>query len=137
MSSLPFMTLKKIDPPSTGFDQPSTQDVALRIRAIRKSKGWSLAQVEERSGGKIKPVVLGSYERSDRALSVRRAIELATLYGTPLSYLLCAPEGSAYVSKADERMVIDLRSARALHASAKNVAIFNTFLTWILTARSD
>src|ERR687890_717777 len=41
-----------------------------RLRAIRQQQGLTLQQVEEMSEGRWKAVVVGSYERGDRAVSV-------------------------------------------------------------------
>ena len=60
---------------------------AEQLRAIRKSKGWSLQDVEDHSNGKWKAVVVGSYERSDRAISLKKAIALMDFYQVPISEL--------------------------------------------------
>jgi transcriptional regulator with XRE-family HTH domain len=52
-----------------------------RLRALRQDLGLSLAEVEATSGGAINAVVLGSYERGDRTVSVIRLEELAEFYG--------------------------------------------------------
>ena len=59
-----------------------------RLRAIRTMQGLTLADVEERSGGRWKAVVVGSYERGDRSVTVARLSELAEFYGVPISHLL-------------------------------------------------
>src|SRR5882757_8456683 len=59
-----------------------------RLRAIRMQQHLSLHGVERKSGGKWKAVVVGSYERGDRAVSVQRLSELADFYGVPVSDLL-------------------------------------------------
>ena len=43
-----------------------------KLRAIRQQQGLSLHGVEERSGGRWKAVVVGSYERGDRAVTVQK-----------------------------------------------------------------
>jgi transcriptional regulator with XRE-family HTH domain len=58
-----------------------------RLRIIRKSKGWSLQDVERNSNGKWKAVVIGSYERADRAISLKKAILLMDFYQVPVSEL--------------------------------------------------
>ena len=58
-----------------------------RLRIIRKSKGWSLQDVERNSNGKWKAVVIGSYERADRAISLKKAISLMDFYQVPVSEL--------------------------------------------------
>jgi transcriptional regulator with XRE-family HTH domain len=69
---------------------------AERLRAIRKSKGWSLQDVELHSNGKWKAVVIGSYERGDRAISLKKAISLMEFYQVPISELF--PEVAPIVS---------------------------------------
>ena len=59
-----------------------------RLRAIRAQQELTLHQVEERSGGQWKAVVVGSYERGVRAISVAKLAELAEFYGVPLDELL-------------------------------------------------
>lgn len=65
----------------------NTYNPAERLRIIRKSKGWSLQDVERNSNGKWKAVVIGSYERSDRSISLRKAISLMEFYQVPISEL--------------------------------------------------
>ncbi len=78
-----------------------------RLRAIRQQQGLSLHGVEERSQGRWKAVVVGSYERGDRAVTVQRLAELADFYGVPVQELL--PGGGAKgASDAPPRIVLDL-----------------------------
>jgi len=69
---------------------------AEQLRTIRKSKGWSLQDVERHSNGRWKAVVVGSYERSDRAISLKKAIALMDFYQVPISELF--PESSARIT---------------------------------------
>ena len=48
-----------------------------RLRAIRTQQGLSLHGVEEKSRGRWKAVVVGSYERGDRSVTVQKLAELA------------------------------------------------------------
>ncbi|HEX8496221.1 MAG TPA: transcriptional regulator [Actinomycetales bacterium] len=83
------------------------RSLGLRLRAIRTQQGMSLHGVEERSDGRWKAVVVGSYERGDRAVTVQRLAELADFYGVPVSALL--PEaGAPSVVDTPPRLVIDL-----------------------------
>ncbi|HLK43864.1 MAG TPA: transcriptional regulator [Thermoleophilia bacterium] len=59
-----------------------------RLRAIRTQQGLSLHGVEQKSQGRWKAVVVGSYERGDRAVTVQRLAELAHFYGVPVHELL-------------------------------------------------
>lgn len=55
-------------------------DLGARLRAVRNRQGLSLAQVEEKSRGYWKGVVVGSYERGDRSITVDRFVRLAAFY---------------------------------------------------------
>jgi transcriptional regulator with XRE-family HTH domain len=58
-----------------------------RLRAIRVQQGLSLHGVEDKSQGRWKAVVVGSYERGDRAVTALRLSELAAFYRVPVSEL--------------------------------------------------
>jgi transcriptional regulator with XRE-family HTH domain len=79
-----------------------------RLRAIRMQQGLSLHGVEEKSRGRWKAVVVGSYERGDRAVTVQRLAELADFYGVPVSELL--PDGpvTGAATEPPPRLVLDL-----------------------------
>ena len=86
-----------------------------RLRAIRTQQGLSLHGVEEKSQGRWKAVVVGSYERGDRAVTVQRLSELADFYGVPVSELL--PEGAATpTAEPASRIVIDLEQLSSVPA---------------------
>ena len=72
------------------FRMPSeyAKSLGARLRSIRQQQGLSLQGVEEKSNGRWKAVVVGSYERGDRAISVHRLAELAAFYGVPMIELL-------------------------------------------------
>ncbi len=86
-----------------------------RLRAIRTQQGLSLHGVEEKSQGRWKAVVVGSYERGDRAVTVQRLSELADFYGVPVNELL--PEGHAgMVIEPSSRIIIDLEQLSSVPA---------------------
>ncbi|MBI3430465.1 MAG: helix-turn-helix domain-containing protein [Actinobacteria bacterium] len=122
-------------PGSTIFSQPTLESIAFRIRKLRKDRGWSLIDVEHKSKGRFKAVVLGSYERGDRALSVKRAIDLATLYSVPLHYLLAEPE--IEVSGRRKALILDLRKVRTSSGSDEKIRILINFISWISNQRND
>lgn len=78
-----------------------------RLRAIRTQQGLSLHGVEEKSQGRWKAVVVGSYERGDRAVTVQRLAELAEFYGVPVQELLPGSTPGA-AAEPPPRLVIDL-----------------------------
>ena len=59
-----------------------------RLRAVRRAQGLRLQDVEERSDGRFKAVVVGSYERGDRAVSAHKLAALAAFYEVPVIELL-------------------------------------------------
>ena len=67
------------------------RELGVRLRRLRGQQGLSLAQVEARSDGRWKAVVVGAYERGDRAVTIGRLAGLAEFYGVPLAHLL--PDG--------------------------------------------
>ncbi|MCB0915522.1 MAG: transcriptional regulator [Actinobacteria bacterium] len=84
-----------------------------RLRAIRQQQGLSLQGVEQKSDGRWKAVVVGSYERGDRAITVAKLAELAEFYGVPVAELL--PEGSVHAFAGQPgRLVLDLERLRSL-----------------------
>ncbi len=104
-------------------------EICARIRALRISKGLSLSDVEIQSQHRIRAVVLGSYERGDRSLSVKRAITIADFYGVPLSYLL-EPPNSSYEQPL--RAIIDLRRIRIMMADPAQRSLNDAGLHTIL-----
>ena len=78
-----------------------------RLRSIRQQQGLSLHGVEERSQGRWKAVVVGSYERGDRAVTVQKLAELADFYTVPVAELL--PDASpAAAAEPPQRLILDL-----------------------------
>ncbi len=86
-------------------------ELGKRLRGIRQQQDLTLQQVEERSAGKWKAVVVGAYERGDRAISAAKLAELARFYGVPVAELLPEPEYDQYAPGEGERarkVVLDL-----------------------------
>jgi len=82
--------------------------VAARLRTIRRARSLSLSQVEALSSGELKAVVLGSYERGSRNLTIKRAIEIAKIYDVPLAELFSAK--SSYQVGEIPRLMLDIRA---------------------------
>ncbi|MCU1588521.1 MAG: transcriptional regulator, family [Frankiales bacterium] len=106
-----------------------------RLRAIRTQQGLSLHGVEERSGGRWKAVVVGSYERGDRAVSVQRLAELAEFYGVPVAELLPEGESPAPAAPQAQRLVIDLEKLTCL--PEEQSAPLNRYAATIQSQRGD
>ena len=106
-----------------------------RLRAIRTQQGLSLHGVEERSDGQWKAVVVGSYERGDRAVSVQRLAELAEFYGVPVNELLPDGEGTAAGTGPATRLVIDLE--QLTHLPESQSAPLQRYAATIQSQRGD
>src|SRR6476660_6451672 len=105
-----------------------------RLRAIRTQQGLSLHGVEEKSHGRWKAVVVGSYERGDRAVTVQRLAELADFYGVPVSELL--PEGIAVAAaEPAAKIIIDLEQMEGV--PAEKAAPLARYAATIQSQRGD
>jgi transcriptional regulator with XRE-family HTH domain len=100
-----------------GIPTSTIEEISAKLRSIRLSKSLSLSDVESLSQGSLKAVVLGSYERGARTLSVKRVIEIAAIYQIPLSQLFTDGEPIEVINPG--RAIFDLRAInrRALDVS--------------------
>lgn len=114
---------------------PNIEDIAASLRAIRKQKGMTLKDVETASGGRWKAVVIGSYERCDRALSLKKAINLAAFYQMPLDQLLGLE--SRENPKSIRRITLDLRRIREAARNGGNFELLATFTSLLCAKRRD
>ena len=118
----------------------TTTFVSERLRSIRHAQSLSLSDVEIASNGAIKAVVLGSYERGSRSLSVKRAIQIADFYGVPVSMLF----GSASTkgSGISRRVIIDTQRLRKLSESGVTsdrtaLQMISRYITHMQSSRED
>jgi transcriptional regulator with XRE-family HTH domain len=114
-------------------------EIAARLRSIRRSRNLTLSAIEKNSHGSINAISLGSYERGDRALTVKKAIEIAYFYEVPLSYLLT---GHSPITTTVGKTMIDLRRAKTLvlgsgKESSSIERITLSFISGIIKARQD
>ncbi len=120
---------------------PIQEIIARQIRTLRKARGWSLSEVESKSRGSISAVALGSYERCDRAISLRRLVEIAAFFDVPLAHFLGQPKRSSGPDQATP-LVIDLRRLKALSKNLNargdaTVIALTTLVTSIAHRRGD
>ena len=122
---------------TSAFTQPTPESVAARLRTIRKSRGWTLHDIESRTAGSIKAVVMGSYERGTRAISLARALELANLFAIPISDLLSEPslrsDENPRFRRFDQRRIGKLLS----ESEDERLGKLNIFLVAIAQRRGD
>jgi transcriptional regulator with XRE-family HTH domain len=88
-----------------------------RLRAIRQQQGLSLHGVEQKSQGRWKAVVVGSYERGDRAVTVQKLSELAEFYSVPVHELL--PGGGQLGGSAEPppKLILDLEQLHRIDST--------------------
>jgi transcriptional regulator with XRE-family HTH domain len=117
-------------------DREYARALGSRLRAVRSQQRLSLHGVERKSGGKWKAVVVGSYERGDRAVSVARLAELAEFYGVPISELLPSEEGAPNARiDASGKVVLDLQKLQ--HVPAEDAAPLVRYAQSIQRQRGD
>ena len=123
--------------PATAFTQPTTATISARIRAQRKARSLTLQDIERLSNGRIKAVVMGSYERGSRAISLARTIEIANLFAIPISELI--EESKNPERGSDDQLVFDLRKLReiSLAVTGSEISKINAFLSAICARRRD
>lgn len=128
------------EPASEDDDAPSKEyakALGARLRAIRGQQHLSLHAVERKSDGKWKAVVVGSYERGDRAVSVQRLAELADFYRVPVSVLLPTEDhaGSSSTTGGLSKIVLNLE--RLHSAPPEEVMLLTRFVGAIQRERGD
>ena len=109
----------------------AAQDLGARLRIIRKSQKMSLQEVETKSHGHWKAVVIGSYERADRALSVGKLAELLHFYQVPISACFSMPSTGKVEVK---QLILDLHKFRSM---GEEVAPARRYISAITTKRQD
>lgn len=107
-----------------------------RLRAIRAQQHLSLHGVERKSDGRWKAVVVGSYERGDRAVSVQRLAELAEFYGVPVGELLPKEHAHAGISAPTLSKIV-LNLERLQTAPQEEAAQLVRFVAAIQRQRGD
>ena len=125
---------------SLPFNQPTTSTISARIRAHRKARSLTLNDIERLSNGSIKAVVMGSYERGSRAISLARTIEIANLFAIPLSDLI--EERVIPFSNFSDPLIFDLRKLKELSTKTEQrnhpeICKIKDLLTAICARRRD
>lgn len=110
-----------------------------RLRAIRAQQDLTLQDVEELSDGRWKAVVIGSYERGDRAITIAKLAELSRFYGVPLADLLPGPDQDEQLAPPDDtpRFVIDLTRLEADLERAPQLGGIKRYANRIQVRRGD
>ena len=112
---------------------PTSIEVGRRIRAARKKRGWTIAEMAEAGG--IKAVVIGSYERGSRNMPLSRLGEIAAILNVDVRYLLGEPQLEAEITST---LMLDLRALARPSISRSDLrTAFINFSAGIVKVRGD
>jgi transcriptional regulator with XRE-family HTH domain len=118
----------------TSTDRNHALAIGARLRRVRHQQDLSLADVQARSSGRWKAVVVGAYERGDRSVTVERLAELAEFYDVPLADLL--PDPQLTRAMAAGRVTLDL--TRLADAPARpELAVLARYAGHVARKRGD
>ncbi|MEY4901278.1 MAG: hypothetical protein RLZZ190_5 [Actinomycetota bacterium] len=108
------------------------------LREVRRARKWTLADFEKASHGRIKAVVLGSYERGSRSVSVDKLQAIAEIYAVPVGAFF---NQSSVENSSTEipNIVIDLRRLREelTLRTNKELNLLDQFCSGIIIFRKD
>ena len=80
-------------------------------------------------------MVIGSYERGSRAVTVQRLAELAQFYGVPVAELLPEGSGAGPNAEAAPRLIFDLERLQELPAA--DAALLGRYIATLQAQRGD
>jgi len=103
--------------------QEEILDICNRLRSVREGQSLTLLDVQQRSGGKVSAVALGSYERGHRQISLSKLLQIAKIYGVPASEIVTQKTERV----GPMRITIDLRKIRhsTHHEGIKTARVLN------------
>ena len=124
---------RNIEPEAFTRPFPSNIEIGRRMRAARKKRGWTISDMA--AIGKIKAVVIGSYERGSRNMPLSRLGEIARILGVDVAYLLGQPPNRQSSVRA---LTLDLRAiSRPSFTNPDRLALVVSYCAGIVKKRSD
>lgn len=111
------------------------REIRRRIRATRLSRGWSLADFQERSGGAITAVAMGSYERGGRTLSTPKLLAICAIFEISLVHLLQS-DHELVPGEIPGRHIYDLRRLQRLTEGRQKLQLL-AYIHQIIKERGD
>jgi len=121
-------------PPVVNRMSAYARAIGARLRRTRHQQELSLQAVEEKSKGRWKAVVIGSYERGDRAISAHKLTELADFYNVPVAELL-SDDRRAHAGAPVAQVVLDL--SRLADVPADQAGPLARYVARIQSLRGD
>ena len=111
---------------------PIEDHCAAKLKQLRRNKGLTLEECEIESEGKFKAVVLGSYERGTRAVSLSKLSQLADFYEVPIAFFF-----SSKHHLQEGRWIFDLRRLKERNDGSFPLNFIAHSLARIAELRSD
>ncbi len=112
---------------------PTNIEIGRRMRAARRKRGWTIAEMAEAGG--IKAVVIGSYERGSRNMPISRLGEIARILGVDVMYLLGQQPNQ---QKLPQDLTLDLRAiSRPNFATPARLELLVNYCAGIVKKRND
>lgn len=65
------------------------KEIGSRIKTAREKRGWSLAELEKQTGGRLSKSRIGNYEQGTRMPGPEEANLLASALGVDAAFLMC------------------------------------------------
>ena len=111
---------------------PIEDHCAAKLKLLRRNKGLTLEECEIASNGQFKAVVLGSYERGTRAVSLFKLSQLADFYEVSIAYFFASKSHSL-----EGRWIFDLRRLKERNDGNFPLNFIANALARIAELRSD
>jgi transcriptional regulator with XRE-family HTH domain len=111
---------------------PIEDHCAAKLKVLRRNRGLTLEECEIASDGKFKAVVLGSYERGTRAISLSKISQLADFYEVPIAFFF----SSENISN-EGRWIFDLRRLKERNDGNFPLNFISNSLARIAELRAD
>jgi transcriptional regulator with XRE-family HTH domain len=111
------------------------KEIRRRIRAARQTLGWSLADFEIHSSGRVTAVAMGSYERGSRTLTISKLLVICEIFEVSLIHIL-ASENELTVAHSSGRHIYDLRALQGLAESSEKLHLLS-YIHQIIRERGD
>jgi transcriptional regulator with XRE-family HTH domain len=83
--------------------------IGLRVKELRESRDWSLADLEKRLRGRLSKSRLSNYEQGIRLLGPEEALLLGAAFDVPPAYILCVDD-DMLLDKVERQLVKDFRA---------------------------
>ena len=130
--------LSLADMKSESASNVEMQRLGLTLRALRIKRKWTLKDFENACGSQIKDVVLGTYERGSRSISVGKLILIASVYEVPVS-IFFTENRSLGALESPNQLTIDIRKLREVTETRypDTISMLNKFVMGIIDIRRD